>query len=316
MGHLFRGLHLGGALRHDGHHLCFVLNRDDRSLAILQESGFAHEVVESYADAGWEGRIVRKHAPGWWINDRLDTDAGHAHAVTAAGVRLATFDDHGEGAALALHDFLAMDLSPAEIRPNGRYGPDYIILNPAIDEYRLKRSVRANSGLVLVSMGGSDTHGVTPGVVKSLAILKPGVAIHVVTGPNFQHHDELAEAVRVTGASTTIHSQVPDLIGMMADADIVVCGGGVTLFEAAAIGVPALTIANEPHEVPIAEWFARQGFSINMGFHRDDFSGALSQGIARLLADHNARLRMGERGMSLVDTGGTARIILLLEASS
>lgn len=316
MGHLFRGINLGRALRDSGHHICFVVNRDDRSLAILAESGFAHEVIESYKDTGWEGKIIREHAPDWWVNDRLDTDADHARAVTAKGVRLATFDDHGGGASLALHDFLAMDLSPAEIRPNGRYGPDYIILNPAIGDCRRMRRHHTACGTVLVSMGGSDTHGVTPGVVKALATLKLCVAIHVVTGPNFRHHDKLADAIRETVAPPTIHCQVPDLIGMMADADLLVCGGGITLFEAAALGVPALTVANEPHEVPVAEWFARQGFSINTGFHRDDFSGALAQGTSRLLADHETRQRMGERGMSLVDIGGTGRIISLLEASS
>jgi spore coat polysaccharide biosynthesis predicted glycosyltransferase SpsG len=316
MGHLFRGINLGRALGDAGHHICFVVNRDYRSLAILQASGFANEVIDSYANAGWEGEIIREQAPDWWINDRLDTDAGHARAVIATGVRLATFDDHGGGASLALHDFLAMDLSPAEIRPNGRYGSEYIILNPATDEYRRMRRHRAACESILVSMGGSDTHGVTHEVVKALAALNPAIAIHVVTGPNFRHHDELANTVREAGIHPIIHCQVPDLIGMMADADIVVCGGGVTLFEAAALGVPALTVANEPHEVPVVKWFARQGFSINAGFHRDDFSGALGQGAARLLADHDARLRMGERGMSLVDTGGTGRIISLLEASS
>jgi spore coat polysaccharide biosynthesis predicted glycosyltransferase SpsG len=152
--------------------------------------------------------------------------------------------------------------------------------------------------------------------VKALAALDPGISIYVITGPNFRHHDELAEAVSEAGIQPTIHCQVPDLIGMMAGADIVVCGGGITLFEAAALGVPVLTVANEPHEVPVVEWFARQGFSINAGFHRDDFSGALSQGAARLLADHDAQQQMGKRGMSLVDTGGTARIISHLEASS
>lgn len=315
MGHLFRGVNLAGGLRDSGHHVCFVVNRDDRSLAILQVSGFDHEVIDSYEDAGWEGEVIRKHAPDWWINDRLDTDAEHARAVIASGVRLATFDDHGEGAAPALHDFLAMDLSPAEVRPNCRYGPEYIILNPAIGEYRRKRNDRTPAKTILVTMGGSDTYGVTPRAVKALAALDPGVAVHVATGPNFRHHDELAEAVRKAGINPTIHYQVPDLIGMMADTDLVVCGGGVTLFEAAALGVPALTVANEPHEVPVVEWFARQGFSINAGFHRDDFSGALSRSVARLLADNDARLRMGERGMSLVDTGGTARIISILEAS-
>jgi spore coat polysaccharide biosynthesis predicted glycosyltransferase SpsG len=316
MGHLFRGIHMARALRDAGHHICLVVNQDSHSLAILGESGLRHEVIDSYKGIGWEEQIILDQSPDWWINDRLDTDADHARAVTAAGIRLATFDDHGEGASQAVHNFLAMDLSPSKIRPNGRYGPEYIILNPLIGEYRQMRRYDAASGSILVSMGGSDTYGVTPCVLKVLATLGPGVAIHVVAGPNFRHHDELAGAVGETGTHPTIHCRVPDLVGLMAGVDLVICGSGITLFEAAALGVPALTVANEPHEIPVAEWFARQGFSIYLGFHQDDLSSTLAGSIARLLTDHDARQRMGKRGLSLVDIRGASRIISLLEASS
>jgi len=316
MGHLFRGLHLAQALLGAGHQVLFAVNRDDCSLAILEKHGFPYELIDSYNEEGWEKRVIRDHAPDWWINDRLNTSFAHARAISSTECALATFDDHGEGASLATYNFLAMDLCPARVYPNGRYGPDYIILNPAIDSYRKRRIYRSGVEMIIVSFGGSDTYGVTPRVVRFLGTVSRDVAIHIVAGPNFRNHDELTDAVRESSRPFIIHNQVADLVEMLAEADLVICAGGITLFEAAALGVPALTVANEPHEVHVVEWFARHGFSVNAGFHQDDFSVALSRNLERLLTDNDVLRQMGERGPELVDNKGLSRIISLLGTSS
>lgn len=315
MGHLFRGLHLAQALLGAGHQVLFAINRDACSLAILEKHYFPYEVIDSYNEEGWEKRIIRDHAPDWWINDRLNTSVAHARAIRSTGCALATFDDHGEGASLAAYNFLAMDLCPERVFPNGRYGPDYIILNQEIDSYKEKRIYRNGYEMIVVTFGGSDTYGVTPRVVRLLGTVNRDVAIHIVAGPNFRNHDELTDAVHESGRPFIIHNQVADLVAMLAEADLVICAGGITLFEAAALGVPALTVANEPHEVQVVEWFARHGFSVNAGFHQDDFSVALSRNLERLLTDNDLLRQMGKRGPELVDNKGLSRIISLLGTS-
>jgi spore coat polysaccharide biosynthesis predicted glycosyltransferase SpsG len=314
MGHLYRGMNLGDALRDNGHQVCLVVNRDPGSIALIRDRGFDHDAVDTYLASGWEGEIIDRCNPHWWINDRLDTYESHGRTISAAGVRLATFDDHGGGAGMAEHDFLAMDPEPAEARPNGRYGPEYIVLNPSVAEFRLKRRGRLQGNGILVTMGGSDTYGVTPRVLKALECVERKMTVSVVTGPNFRHQRALADAVRVSCHSPAVFDRVENLIAMMAEAEIIICAGGVTLFEAAGLGLPAVAIANEPHEVPVVQWFARQGACIDGGFHRDDFSSRLPGLLTGLLDDPERRLRMGESGRSLVDLAGTGRIVSLLEA--
>lgn len=314
MGHLFRGMHLGQALSRSGHGVSFVINRDRASIDVLRSRGFSPDIVDSYHSENWESPIIARHAPDWWINDRMDTDEGHARTVTAAGVRMATFDDHGGGAGLAAYDFLPLDLCPASPLPNGRYGPRYLVLDPAIKDFREARKSRSPGNSVVVTMGGSDTYGVSPAVVQALAAGTPQASLQVVAGPNFRHHEQLLDAARRVPNPPRVLERVDSLTALMAEADLVVCGGGVTLFEAAALGVTALTVANETHEIPVAEWFARQGFSLHAGFHRDDFADALSRDAEVLLNDAEKRRRMGERGMALVDLGGAESIISLLEA--
>lgn len=324
MGHLFRGLHLAGALRAKGDEVIFVMNDDPRSIEIIRSERFDLEVVPieiNYpcSHIGPQGlqccseeAVLGKYRPDWWINDRLDTSPEHAKKIIEAGVRLATFDDHGEGGRLAAFNVLAMDLLPSERILNGLYGPEYIILNPGIEKYRLGPSREPKSQKILVTLGGSDTYGVTPRILSTLVQILPSSGIIASCGPNFNHIDELDSLMDRSHQPIELHFSPPDLIGLMAGAEIVICGGGVTLFEAAALGVPALGVANEPHEIPILEWFEKKGFCISLGFWKDKVEDRLCSLLPELLSDHGRLDRMSRMGRTLVDGKGLERIVAII----
>src|ERR1039457_1172148 len=141
MGHLFRGLNLARFLRSLGDNVVIAVNEDERAIDLILSADFPIEIYRVFSDeANWEESLISKHAPDWWINDRLHTNLFHSNKITSSGVRLATFDDHGEGAVLAEYNFLAMDLWPTTNHAaNALYGPDYMILNPIIGNHRGKR---------------------------------------------------------------------------------------------------------------------------------------------------------------------------------
>lgn len=312
MGHLYRGLNLARAMRQAGTVPVVVINDDETSIRILQQEGLAYETADYFDNADWEGPIIAKYKPIWWINDRLDTSSVHAAKVKQTGTRLATFDDHGDGAQFAEYNFLAMDLFASIRASNCRYGPDYIILNPEIDQYRNARRKFNKPSTVLITLGGSDTYGVTPRVLSAVVSVFGEFNIEVVIGPHFRHIDVLNKIAGKMDGSLNIFNNVPSLLTMMAKSDIVICGGGVTLYEAAAIGIPAITIANEPHEISVVEWFASNGFSLNAGFHREAFEPGVARGLVELLQDENSLSARSEKGKSLVDGKGLMRILKLL----
>jgi spore coat polysaccharide biosynthesis predicted glycosyltransferase SpsG len=310
MGHCYRGLHLATALRGKGDDVCLIVNDDERSKELLRQAGFRVEVIPSYSDTpDWEDEIIRMHHPDWWINDRLATTAQHAQKIVAAGIRLATFDDHGEGAKYARYNFLAMDPCPGEMKTNALYGAEYIILNPEIEKYRNRINTLNDPLKVLVTLGGSDTYGLTPKVARSLKYAADVLDIGVAIGPHFHNHAELDVAITGIPPSLRIHRSVPDLIGLMATTDIMICGGGVTLFEAAALGIPALTIANEAHEIRVAQWFERNGFGYYTGFRNDYSESRLLTKLAALMSGKKRLRGMSEIGKHLVDLGGLQRIV-------
>ncbi len=311
MGHLYRGLNLAGALKAEGDGVFFVINNDERSIGILKDEGHSFDIVD-YGTTGWEGAIIERRKPATWINDRLDTTEPHSKEVLTKGVALFTFDDHGSGAQFAKKNFLAMDLAPVEKFPNGLYGPKYMILNPAVSAHREKKRDFKGALKVLVTLGGSDTYGVTPRAVSALKGVSD-IEVDIVVGPSFAHSDELTEAASLSGAK--VKRAVPDLIACMSASDLLVCGGGVTLFETAALGVPAVAIANEPHEVPITGWFERNGFSVDLGFHACPFEARLKSAVVGLVSDRARLAEMSEAGKALVDCKGLERVLKELRSA-
>jgi spore coat polysaccharide biosynthesis predicted glycosyltransferase SpsG len=312
MGHLFRGLNLAKAFKSESHKVAIVINDDKTSWEIIRKEGFDFEIATYSDTTNWEFRLIEKYRPHWWINDRLDTTVNHAKKVCNSGISLATFDDHGDGANFAQYNFLAMDLLPEKKSSNGYYGPKYIILNPQIKIYKKTMPNHTINLDILITLGGSDTYGVTPRVLNALRRLANDVSFTIIIGPNFEHQKELSTAIKNFEKQIKVYHDVPDLINFMSRSDLIICGGGITLFEAAALGLPALTIANEPHEIHIIEWFEVNGCSINLGFHKSKFEDRLLVETMRLIENKDSLLEMSEKGMSLVDCKGLSRILRLL----
>jgi spore coat polysaccharide biosynthesis predicted glycosyltransferase SpsG len=95
----------------------------------------------------------------------------------------------------------------------------------------------------------------------------------------------------------------------MAETDIIICGGGVTLFEAAALGIPAITIANELHEVQTVQWFERNGFGCYTGFRSGYMESRLLASLTKLISDSTLHNKMSGVGKTLVDGGGLKKIV-------
>lgn len=323
MGHLFRALNLIGALKKkgkkEGTDYMLLVNRDETALAILKKQGVSPRVVNlTDQDADWEGALIREAGITVWLNDRLDTTRESAAHVKAAGCRLYTIDDMGEGGALADGNFASLVFTHTKEIPGKQVyrGCRYLILNPEIAAYP---RLRTKSEKILVTLGGSDTYGVTlmvieflkrrrrerdgrgavlPGQQTALAEHEGAEEITILLGPGSILYGEAKEALR--GTDFSLVSSVPSLPAFFAAFDFAITGGGVTAFEAAASGLPCMIIANEYHEVQIGKYLESQGCAVFAGYYKE-------MNLSRIheVSDVTA---MSRRGMETVDLAGADRI--------
>ncbi len=261
MGHLFRAMNLADGLRERGLQSIFLLNDHAPALELLSRRGYPYEVVPLDDHSSWEGDVIERRRLRLWINDRLNTDAYHARQVKALGLPLVTFDDLGEGAGLSDLNVAAL-IFDSFARLRGRrvlHGPDYLILDPEIAHFK---RLRKRVGSLLVSLGGSDTYGVTVHVVRQLAAI--GRSATVIVGPGFAH---LAALEQELTPDFKLKCGVPSLVAEFSHHDLAITGGGVTPFEAAASGLPCVVIANEDFEVPVGQALAELGVAAFAGHH-------------------------------------------------
>jgi spore coat polysaccharide biosynthesis predicted glycosyltransferase SpsG len=265
MGHLFRALALAEAVESQGGIVRFYLNAFAPAEALLHARGRRFETVPLLED-GWEPDVIRRDGIRTWVNDRLDTTAAHAASVSGAGARLATFDDRGAGAGQSDLNIVAIPATSNEPLAGKRVlrGIANLVLDPAIARLRRPRS-RLES--LVVSLGGSDTYGVTLDVVRALKAR--GMGATVILGPGFAHE---AELVAIADTGFTLKRNVPSLAEEFSRHDLAITAGGVTPCEANAAGLPCIVIAAEAWEVRTGEMLEALGGSRFAGpRHQIDF---------------------------------------------
>ncbi len=301
LGHLYKILNFVEYLAERGERSIVMVNDDQRALNILKQRSIEHIAVNlDDMRTNWETTLISNHGVTVWINDRLDTDHAHARNVKNNKVALVTFDDRGSGAALADLHFAPMVFSGQEKLQGKRVltGAPYLVLNKEIDICKRRRQ-----GLdsILVTLGGSDTYGVTIQVVNFLKTMDRRAT--VVIGPAFQHHEQLKQAMN---GNFCVKQSVPSLIQEFAHHDLAITGGGMTPFEANASGLPCIIIANERHEIEIGHYLAGVGSSVFAGYFQD---------IAARIFDMDLDIeRMSSIGMAAIATSGTSNIFREIEA--
>ena len=147
-----------------------------------------------------------------------------------------------------------------------------------------------------MTLGGSDTYGVTVKVVKLLKEM--GLTATVVIGAAFMHTATLHE---VLTDSFTLKCGVPSMIEEYSYHELAITGGGITPFEANASGLPCVVIANELFEIPVGNELQRLGGSVFAGYH---------ESLSRPLFSTDLPLeKMSQAGLRNIGLQGTQHVI-------
>jgi len=296
MGHLFRMLNFAKYLEEKKQDFIFLINDNEKTKEILISNGYQYEIVNLLdLDSYWETALIKKYDLKYWINDRLDTNEKHIKNIQKNSIKVINFDDLGSGAKYSDINICGLFFNQDNLQGKKVFkGVDYLILNPEIDLYKKQRK---SLNHILVTLGGSDTYGVTIKVLKLLKKYNIKATIHI--GPSFEHIDELKQ--ELTENFELIHF-IPSLIEEFSKYDLAITGGGVTPFEANASGLPCMIIANETFEVPNSEFLSSLGSSLYLGFH-ENIDESKFQDIGKLHLE-----KMSQNGLLKLNTKAVEKI--------
>ena len=233
-----------------------------------------------------------------------DPSAEHAarwvRSARKAGVPVATL--HDAGLAYTASD-LAIDGSIAPRLDDPLLdlaGPVYAALDPSIAATRAA-SPRPRTG-VLVALGGGE-HVQRWGLALSLAVLErhPQTSVRVAAG--FTHMPQ------ATADSRVVWVRAPHgLADELRRAEVAVVGGGVTLYEAAALSAPVVAVAAVAEQQRTIHGFARRHAAVDGGLLETASAPAIADQIIRLLTNPPEARRLGQAGSRIVDGRGVFRV--------
>ncbi|MBL4876838.1 MAG: hypothetical protein JKY10_10155 [Cohaesibacteraceae bacterium] len=188
------------------------------------------------------------------------------------------------------------------------HGTDYALLSSAYLSAPL-RVARENANRILVTCGGSDPTEMSLIVLEGLELLESQIEIHVVIGPLFKNI--LKAKIEVFRASSlhkiTLVVDADNLAGHMLWCDIAISASGLTKYELAATGTPAIVVSvDTKHELDNRP-FAALGTAIDMGVSPP--SSKIAEKTFKLLNNLLLRESMMQTGLKLFDGKGALRLM-------
>ncbi|MBI5187147.1 MAG: hypothetical protein HZA01_15695 [Nitrospinae bacterium] len=268
LGHIKRCLRLADFLeRHFHPEITFLVSsRDCQWEKLFLEKPYQARLVKE----GDEGPVVesffQRGVNRAWISDlRTVKDKALIQGLADRHgfLHIAVDDMHlcGVKAGTTINPSIVPCSPSSHSNSEGKYycGVEYFLSNP------LENTCRAyvkGGKKVLISMGGSDPNGVTNKLLPFISGTGEEMEAHVVVGPAFNWD---AGKVPAGGENIFYHHAPESLEPLIAMSDLVVTSAGLTLYEAVRMGVPAITIPQNPFEERTADAFQNKGAALAMG---------------------------------------------------
>jgi len=211
-----------------------------------------------------------------------------------------------------------LDLPLPEGMPLNDYwsGRDCIILHP---DFRMLASQHKNRGRkakeLFVCFGGSDPCGLTLKAIPVLKQIMQGITVQIVLGAAFVQTQAVIDMTR-GDARFTVSQNIPDIARRIGQADIALISGGTLLYEACALGTPAVIVSQNEPQVVEAAICAAAGAVIDLGDGRTATDEKILCALRKILNDDGLRQSMSCKGPETVSPDGVMHIVskLLLRA--
>lgn len=191
-------------------------------------------------------------------------------------------------------------------------GLDYAVLDPQVEALRARRLRQQGANRVVVSLGGGARTAFALRLAAAIRHAAPRADVRVAGG--FLVGDALRGAGIRTIAPKAFRRE-------LAQATAAVLAGGVSLYEACALGVPAVALSVVDGQMAAVRAFGRRGAAIDAGRVRaserrqaDRTAARVAGVVAHLLASPDARERLAARAESTVDGRGARRVAAAIRA--
>lgn len=301
LGHVRRSLSLAGALR-DTHGIGVTFAAQAEIATMIRAAGFTvHSDKPPAALAAEQKFDLAVVDVKDWLS-RADVAALAAEIPVVAVI-----DDGSDRRLAATHAYYPPVPQVRELSWTGsackpRIGWEWCILG--FDTARVVR--QPEGGHIAVSMGGADPLGFTAIALHALQQVRAPFQADIVIGPAFTAPEVLVSCIDRAGPAFHARLGVSNLAELFARSDLALVAFGVTAYELAALGVPALYLPASEDHLRSASVFVAAGAGELLPLAATP--AQIATAVALLLQDAPRRRAMSEAGPRLLDGRGAVNI--------
>jgi spore coat polysaccharide biosynthesis protein SpsF len=321
-GHMKRSLTLARALRdREGLGVVFALNGQTEAAEPIRQAGFEVHLLPRAGKTQALAFLAAEKKPDILVCDAREDLSYEALKRLAEKIPVvATIDDGSDRRLLATHAYYppvpqTQALSWTGARTVVHTGWEWALLgfDPAKIAHGAPRD--KDRPTLVVSMGGSDPLDLTRLSARALAKITVPFRARFVVGPGFRDAPALVREIEGMSPNFQIVQGVADLGAEFAAADLALVTFGVTAYELAALGVPALYLAYSDDHAQSASGFERAGIGAMLGLGRILRADDIARAVWRLILDGERQRDMRAAGLVTMDGRAGERIAADLAAA-
>lgn len=309
LGHLRRSLELAEEMRKQGIKEITILTATPRYTRPWVPKHFPLITLKARSIQGEVKKILRAFStkPSLLILDHYGYGSAEVDSLQGAGMFVILFDDCGEKknckpAAVINHNIYGKDIRYPKVPGNRQYlGPAYTIINKAVREVRKARGA-SRQIIILFSAGGGADPKLMKIFTQTFAALKrtiPDVEAFSPRGVGSSRLISKTKGFHIVPAS--------QMANCMAKATLAVSASGVTAYELACAGIPALLFSSVDNQDSVKATLCRLGAAEGLTF-KNLSTPYLEKKILKLWADRKRRTKQIRTGMKLIDGRGAERL--------
>lgn len=187
-------------------------------------------------------------------------------------------------------------------------GPQYALLRPEFYPSSVTTTAQTSSARsyeqvhrILVSIGGSDTVGLTERLCKLLIAQQvfADISLDVVVGSAYEKITELTELIAAR-ANSRLFVQTNEMAKLMRQADLAIGAGGSSQWERALTHLPSLVVAVADNQQPGCEYLQQLGAIQYLGRVEQVTDDALLAALIEIIQNKDLRQALGERAYALM----------------
>jgi len=310
-GHISRGMALASAMRGLGWRALFV-TQNPAPGPWINRCGFDHVTIHSHKQLF---ELCLQQAVRALIVDLpSDINGDIFHSLQGVGIVTAVIDCRFEWRRRAALAFYPHGEAMTELNWSGYTGRVLAGLPWMVLRGEFMRAcIVPRRRDLLICAGASDPFGLT---VTSMYYLNRlhGYTLTVVVGPQCRDVKAIERLGRTSHHDVHIEKapSVTRFIRLLDSHRLGLMSFGITAYESARRGLPALYMNFSRQQIPSARAFSAFGFARNLGFMQDINAANMCESVSRLLAQPYRLRLMGQQARRLVDGCGASRIAVTI----